>query len=487
MDISIYATESYNSTSVCIADLNTIVDIETIFKYIPIDDTILGIKYHGRYKGKVKQSGSFFNQISIVIFSEKYNKQINLKVFTNGKLQMTGIKSIDQCVFFISLFLSKIKDIKGTETIEIYNDNINSIDVVNVVNTSHTTQSDTHYIMYNKQEYDLYVGKKHNRFYSIKMYAIDNSNNYKIIGERKGNDFTLNVFSRDTFTREGVYLFDNYFIAIKYYFCEKGIHVKNVYDTRGNEIGYIKFIFIGKRKKIIITGTKFIRDGEIDMSIISDEIFNGNEKELIVNTYSVYNKYNKFIGKQILFITKDCVDNKSAEIKRVNTINYKYNCVEDPNFNFSKKVTNVKIININCNFELYYNNSKLHVLFSSKEAEYCLLRDVIYDTIKNKYPNIQSIYNPESKNHASLILKVKLKDDEEFKSTILIFKNGKIIVTGCNSQSRIDITKKYILDILNKYSDIFLLYKTCDSNRGYAVKQDNSSTQSSKISIYDIL
>lgn len=74
----------------------TIMNLYNIAKFIPIDDTVVGLKYlvkpgHVLVRGKYNACGaSFYNQISLVMFVN--DKNVNVKIFKNGTLHITGCK-----------------------------------------------------------------------------------------------------------------------------------------------------------------------------------------------------------------------------------------------------------------------------------------------------------------------------------------------------------------------------------------------------------
>lgn len=75
---------------------NVELNLYNIFKYIEIDDIVNGMKYNGNIKGIYKTrlnntTKSFYNQINMIIY---YNKCINVKLFGNGSLHLTGCKQV---------------------------------------------------------------------------------------------------------------------------------------------------------------------------------------------------------------------------------------------------------------------------------------------------------------------------------------------------------------------------------------------------------
>ena len=101
-------------------------DLEAIFDEVKICDCLFHVLYKKREKGfkkkkKIKNATkNFLNCISFTF--NKDNKKVNLKVFRNGVVQLTGCKNFDHCKLGILLFWDLIKSIKCIK-------NFNSLDL----------------------------------------------------------------------------------------------------------------------------------------------------------------------------------------------------------------------------------------------------------------------------------------------------------------------------------------------------------------------
>jgi TATA-box binding protein (TBP) (component of TFIID and TFIIIB) len=62
-----------------------------IANWIPIDDTIIGVAYNDIIRGSLSKRSGFYNQMTLIISHN--GKSVNVKVFNNGTLNMTGCKS----------------------------------------------------------------------------------------------------------------------------------------------------------------------------------------------------------------------------------------------------------------------------------------------------------------------------------------------------------------------------------------------------------
>lgn len=114
------------STRTIIVSTNTVLNIEEMYKNLPIteytviekkrgrkkknfvehiqnnvdDGSIISVKYQGDIRGvelkKRKKSSKYFRNAVTIIISVN-NKLINLKISANGKFQVTGCKNFDNC------------------------------------------------------------------------------------------------------------------------------------------------------------------------------------------------------------------------------------------------------------------------------------------------------------------------------------------------------------------------------------------------------
>ena len=88
------------STMTAISSLNSDINLDNLYKNIEINDIVSFIQ-HGaqgskgeskklkRKSRKPNQKKTFFNQVTVHVFQDKL---VNVKLFNNGKIQMTGLK-----------------------------------------------------------------------------------------------------------------------------------------------------------------------------------------------------------------------------------------------------------------------------------------------------------------------------------------------------------------------------------------------------------
>jgi TATA-box binding protein (TBP) (component of TFIID and TFIIIB) len=115
------------STMTFVCSLNVNFNCKNIAKYIDLsyndilsvrcgdtlNRTLINKKKAVRKKTKKKEN--FYNQVSlyIIVKNKDKTKPINLKIFKNGALQMTGCKNVENCLDALSIIFGKLKSIKG--------------------------------------------------------------------------------------------------------------------------------------------------------------------------------------------------------------------------------------------------------------------------------------------------------------------------------------------------------------------------------------
>lgn len=105
--------------------LHTMIDVDIFAKYVELkEDGIVSIKFGNRWdaatnrtiielkKKKKSSNRSFFNQVTILMRPQnnKSRNYINIKVFKNGSLQMTGCKDMDDFLNVSNTLIQILKD-----------------------------------------------------------------------------------------------------------------------------------------------------------------------------------------------------------------------------------------------------------------------------------------------------------------------------------------------------------------------------------------
>jgi len=104
MDNSHFSENLHISTMVQIGKLNTQIILKSLAERLNTNDNILYIEYGSEInkgfndkklsKKKLESKKYFYNQLTLHIHNSlKKNKRVNVKIFNNGRIQMTGINS----------------------------------------------------------------------------------------------------------------------------------------------------------------------------------------------------------------------------------------------------------------------------------------------------------------------------------------------------------------------------------------------------------
>jgi TATA-box binding protein (TBP) (component of TFIID and TFIIIB) len=123
------------STITGIGSFSCDISLDDLYTQLGIDETIKLIKYKDQpYKGdielsKKKKKKSFYNQLTILVY---YNdKIVNVKVFNNGKIQMTGLKETSVCGEILEVLRTKMVKYKLIPTISDISINSSEIVLIN--------------------------------------------------------------------------------------------------------------------------------------------------------------------------------------------------------------------------------------------------------------------------------------------------------------------------------------------------------------------
>lgn len=120
------------STMCCSAKLNTIINVSNVLKYLQLDSdkllcvklskddyrSLIKLKFNKKQKNKKPKRGKqqkFYNQVTTIIRISQGNynileeePKINIKLFRNGSIQMSGCKSIKDVNRVINKIISKL-------------------------------------------------------------------------------------------------------------------------------------------------------------------------------------------------------------------------------------------------------------------------------------------------------------------------------------------------------------------------------------------
>lgn len=112
------------STMTAVCKISDFIDLDNLYDSININDIIKYVKFkEDQCKGYSAKAAKktrkktikkvFFNQITIHIFNEKI---INVKIFNNGKIQMTGLKNKIQGKNTINIVINELNKINNIDS-----------------------------------------------------------------------------------------------------------------------------------------------------------------------------------------------------------------------------------------------------------------------------------------------------------------------------------------------------------------------------------
>jgi TATA-box binding protein (TBP) (component of TFIID and TFIIIB) len=268
------------ATMTCICKLNTNIDIKILGKFLKINKIIKEIKYRNWIKTEStitpNKKPAFYNQITVVLAAG--SNWINMKLFPNGQVQMTGCKNIDD----VSTALNNI-------TQEIYN--INNVYCIPVF-----------------IEHNLIIG------HDNVIFSHNSKNN--IIGYKLSSD-KYSLFNEEVVPLPNT----NYFISNTTYPKQK---IKNIYNSSGIIVGTQFLEFFSSQR------TKFknihIRKGVIYNSKkeqIGSEIQNITRPTELIDLSSVEKLVCRFVAAE-----KNSIAHSSPQIVNINSV-YDCNCELD--------------------------------------------------------------------------------------------------------------------------------------------------------------
>ena len=91
------------------------INLEVVSKYFTLDDKIISMVYGDKpvkNSNLKKNNRPFFNQATIIVMLDPLRK-INVKIFSNGKIQMTGVKKLDEGHEALKYIIEKLKKTEG--------------------------------------------------------------------------------------------------------------------------------------------------------------------------------------------------------------------------------------------------------------------------------------------------------------------------------------------------------------------------------------
>jgi TATA-box binding protein (TBP) (component of TFIID and TFIIIB) len=411
-DINIKISTITLSSQLPLCNLN----LTNIGKYLDIDNEIIGIKYNyadlnvmkGRYsttiykKAKIKNADKinkrlFYNQITIIYNNNGNN--VNVKLFKNGSLHLTGCKNIDEGTEITKTIYQKLTTLKNKTDVILLTKDINGI----LLDNDNLVYSNT-----NKQIIGYKLNKNNTYIINKKEYTIDHK------------------------TRM--------FISKKFETQRR----KFIYNLDGDYIGYSKIELLKNKNKF------YKKNINIFFDTSNDLIYHNNDNIIGKVTYDINNSYINDISliPDIIEINYDCnpfinkdylLDINNSNLK--NYIDLNINCINiyfNINFIINRQRFYEKLINLNyiCKYKPEsYSGIKLIYKIN-------LTNNLNFETLnisKNKTTS-------ETKLTGLCICTSKCTC---ISITFLIFQTGNIIITGFKNMEQIEPVTKNFIDLCN--------------------------------------
>lgn len=258
------------STSVVVGNTNCTFDINAIYSYLEINDYIVKLKCNNKEKTKEHEIDckTFYNQISISL-----KDKTNIKLFNNGKFQVSGIKNIEEAETKTKIVFEMIKKIEGRIEIKP--------------------------VLYDGLH--IYTNKILKKYKSEGLYICSNLiKNEKIIID--GN------------ICEKFDLIENIFVEKRH--TDKK---KKLYNIFCDEIGYIEYIMIRKNKNLCVKNCMYERENENEFIITNK--YKNNLGKLIVHINGEV--ISEVLGDTVDMVYFACSEN--PEIIKIETVNINSN------------------------------------------------------------------------------------------------------------------------------------------------------------------
>jgi TATA-box binding protein (TBP) (component of TFIID and TFIIIB) len=422
------------STKLPVCQLN----LTNIGKYLDIDDIIIGLKYNyadlsimkGKYsttvykKAKVKDSEKinkklFYNQISMIVHNS--GNDVNVKLFGNGSLHLTGCKSINEGIVITRLVYEKLKTLVG--------------------------KTDT-----------ILLTKDANNILLDRDNLIYGYNTKQIIGHCRGIDSTKYIINKKDFCidhKTGMFITEKMETQRRHF----------IHNLDGEQIGHTRIELLKNRHKFYKNNTNVFFDRENCLIYHNNETIIGKivyeiEEDKLTNISSVNDiveiEYdcNPFFDKDYHLSISESVDNHLSISESVDN-HLSISESVDNHLSISESVEKLKSLidlNVNC----------MNVYFT---IDYKINRQRFYERLIDM--NYICKYKPESYSGIKMLYKIPLQEKTNLKPglcpctnkctcinvTFLIFQSGNVIATGFKTNEQIQVVTDNFLKLCHDVKD----------------------------------
>lgn len=378
-------------------------NLTNIGQHIEIDENIIGIKYNsgkesvlkGKYltsiykKSKTKNEGKintklFYNQISIILqFTHELKERIvNVKLFGNGSLHLTGVK--DPIEGYICMFILYKKLLN---LISKYNSILLTLDINNV------------YIDNNN---NLYSSSKNEDIRTIIGYKYYNTTKNQVVYNINKKDYEIDIKT-------------GFFIATTF----ENKRIKRILNLNGIDIGYSKIILLKNKSKL------YKNNSSVNIDYTNGLIYyDSNEKSLIIGS-----------------ITYNITNTSLVPANITNIIEYNHNCTP---FNINSKIYSLNDLKQMTAQQLQYDINCINIYFKldyelnrQRLFNEFIKEKFICEYKPEKYSGIKLRYKVSKVEENNGLCKCSTKCTCNT-ITFLIFQSGNVIVIGFKSLNDID-------------------------------------------------
>lgn len=405
------------------------IDLRTLVQYIKLNDTNkyprviqLGKKVNNKKKKNKEieeediKKKCFYNQVTLLVSFKEFN--VNVKVFKNGQLQMTGCKSEDNAI----------------ETAQIIGDILLKTTDDIVIDTILDNNDKVYKCKFNKV-YSI-IDEESGDAEPIGYYEVEERNS-KLRGQKR-----LYILDKETEKYNCVFYSDENTLIWEMFTNKL---YRKIYNTNCEHIGEERLIFNDEYK---------------------DEY---QELDYIHKNNAIFSKDNN--NRRVKFILKDDMTIENRSKQKVGVI-YTHYFIDDfkeryKTFNKDKKtlvtwyetvrygkgrgfmVINMKIgminTDYNCNFEI--NRMNLNKILITEYNLESILKMEKYPGVNTKFYTNDINYN----NNNTFICICDEENCECSRVTVLTFKSGRIIITGAKKLSHIRDVYVFFNYILKKH------------------------------------
>lgn len=491
--IEFKATELSISTCTIITNLNSTIHLDYFSRFVnvyehnnPILEDKNGGIYNMEYYGNCARGENLIDKIkdefsnqATVKFKYWGFRHINIKIFMNGKLQMTGLKSKEESIFVSNLIIKIIENLYCSlihKRTDLYNLN-------KMIDFQLMYDLDTKKVYYYRKKYDRYLS-----FYNITQNdeellennnqpIINNSNNVNILFNNKSNySHTKPVMLYEPFTyvlspyEDNITLEESDFLKSKEWYSDLEI-VKII-----KKIELIKKLFTQESDKVFsslsyselkISIEKIIRKYNDFRYVTLDKLLkdiilvlnNNLDEQLLTDFKTRLTEIFKIYLKSFQHKLQRLIDIRNIDVQicefinqyvcKTNTYSFKIKDLNNNN-NPNYFVSDINIVLINSDYSINHNlNLKKVSKLLKKKGYYNSYEPDEYPGVLTKY-----YYNPNNITpgvcNCPIHCSTKDKKSICIKITISIFRPGSIIITGARSIDQLKSAYTLIYNILKE-------------------------------------